>query len=67
MHCAIMFLAHVWLIFPIGHVNAELEPEVPTKQVLVEDFTNLVLTQGKPRCINQYSFSFILNLSLCFT
>jgi hypothetical protein len=67
MHYTIMFLAHVWLISPIGHVYAELELEVPTEQVQVEDFSNLVLTQGKPRCINQCSLSFILNISLCFT
>jgi hypothetical protein len=54
-------------ISPIGHVYAELELEVSTKQVQVKDFTNLVLTQGKPRCINQCSLSFILTISLCFT
>jgi hypothetical protein len=36
------------------------------EQVQVEDFTNLVLTQGNPWCINQCSLSFILNISLCF-
>jgi hypothetical protein len=30
---------------------AELELEELTKQVYVEDFTNLDLTQGKPQCI----------------
>jgi hypothetical protein len=63
----IIFLAHVLLTSPIGHVYAELELDVPTEQVQVEDFTNLVLTQGNPRCINQCSLSFILNISLCFT
>jgi hypothetical protein len=67
MHYTIMFLAHVWLISPIGHVYVELELEVSTKQVQLQDFTNLVLTQGKHWCINQCSLSFILNLSLCFT
>jgi hypothetical protein len=67
MHCTIMFLAHLWLISSIGHVYAELELEVPMEQVQIEDFTNLVLTQGKPCCINQFSLSFILNISLCFT
>jgi hypothetical protein len=67
MHCTIMFLAHVCLISLIGHVYAKLELEVPMKQVQVEYFTNLVLTQGKPRCIKQCSLSFILNISLCFT
>jgi hypothetical protein len=52
MHCTILFLAHVWLLSPIGHVYAELELEVSMEQVRVEDFTNLVLTQGKPRYIN---------------
>jgi hypothetical protein len=31
MHCTIMPLAHVWLIYPIGHVYAEPELEVPTE------------------------------------
>jgi hypothetical protein len=51
MHYTIMFLAHVWLISPIGHVYEELELEVLTEQVQVEDFTNLVFTQYKPQCI----------------
>jgi hypothetical protein len=67
MHCTIMFIAHVWLISQIGHVCVELELEVSTEQVQFEDFTNLVLTQGKRWCINQCSLSFILNVSLCFT
>jgi hypothetical protein len=50
MHCTIMFLAHVWLISSIGHMYAELKLEEPMEQVQVEDFTNLDLTQGKPRC-----------------
>jgi hypothetical protein len=44
-------VAHIWLISPIGHVYVELELEVSTEQVQVEDFTNLDLTQGKPHCI----------------
>jgi hypothetical protein len=51
MHWTIMFLPHVWLISLIVHVYAELELEVLMEQVQVEDFTNLDLTQGKPRCI----------------
>jgi hypothetical protein len=42
MHCTIMFLAHVWLVSPIGHVYVELELEVLMEQVQVKDFTNLV-------------------------
>jgi hypothetical protein len=68
MHGTIIFLAHVWLISPRGHVYVELEIEVLTEQAQAEDFTNLVLTQGKPRCINQCSLSFIFKyISLCFT
>jgi hypothetical protein len=44
-------VAHIWLISPIGHVYVELELEVSTEQVQVEDFTNLDLTQGKPHYI----------------
>jgi hypothetical protein len=40
-------------------VYAEPKLEVPTEQVQVEDFTNLKLTQGKPRCIQPKSLSFI--------
>jgi hypothetical protein len=60
MHCTITFLAHVWLISPIGHMYVELELEVSTEQVQVEDFTNLVLTQGKPLCIYPPFLKFIL-------
>jgi hypothetical protein len=51
MHCTIIFLAYVWLISLIGYVYAEPELKLPMLQVQVEDFTNLVLTQGKPQCI----------------
>jgi hypothetical protein len=51
MHCTIMLLAHVWLIYPLGHVYVEPELEEPMEQVQVEDFTNLALDQGKPQCI----------------
>jgi hypothetical protein len=48
MHCTIMFLTHVWLISSIGHVYVELELEVPTEQVQVKDFTNLVDSSQAP-------------------
>jgi hypothetical protein len=51
MHCIIMLLAHIWLIYLLGHLYAELELDEPTERVQVEDFTNLALDQGKPRCI----------------
>jgi hypothetical protein len=59
MHYTMVSLAHVWLIYPIGHVYVETDLEVPTEQVQVEDLTNLDLNQGKPWCINQCSLSFI--------
>jgi hypothetical protein len=40
-------------------VYTESKLEVPTEQAQVEDFTNLDLTQGKPRCIPPKSLSFI--------
>jgi hypothetical protein len=43
--------------FAIDHV--ELELEELTKQAQVEDFTNLELYQGKPRCIKAPSLSFV--------
>jgi hypothetical protein len=46
-----MFLAHIWLIYPLGHVFADPEPEVQAKQAQVEAITNLALGQGKPWCI----------------
>jgi hypothetical protein len=41
-------LAHI-CPFTLDHVEPELGE--PTKQVSVEDPTNLALDQGKPRCI----------------
>jgi hypothetical protein len=43
------------------------EAGVQAGQARAEDFTNLALDQGKPKCFNQYSLSFILNISLYFT
>jgi hypothetical protein len=42
----------------IGHVYAEPELEVSMERVQVKDFTNLDLTQGKPRCLKPCSLSF---------
>jgi hypothetical protein len=64
MHCTIMPFTHVWLISSLGHVYVEPELEVPTERVQVEDFTNLDLTQGKPRCIPPKSLSFMFELYL---
>jgi hypothetical protein len=38
-------------LYLIGHVYAVPELEVPMERVQAEDFTNLTLTKGKPRCI----------------
>jgi hypothetical protein len=51
MHYTIMPLAHVWLIYPIGHVYVEPELEVSTKQVQVENFTNLVQLKATPSAL----------------
>jgi hypothetical protein len=64
MHCVILLLAHICSC-TLDHVESGFEE--PTEQAQVEDFTNLVLDQGKPQCINQCSLSLILNISLCFT
>jgi hypothetical protein len=44
-------LSSYWLIYPIGHVYVDPEPEVQAKQAQVKASTNLDLDQGKPRCI----------------
>jgi hypothetical protein len=44
-----MLLAHMWLVYTLGHMEPELGE--PTEQVQAEDLTNLALDQGNPRCI----------------
>jgi hypothetical protein len=44
-----MLLVHIWLVYMLDHAEPELRE--PTEQVQAEDLTNLVLDQGKPRCI----------------
>jgi hypothetical protein len=51
MHCFILLLAHIWLIYLLGHVYTEPESEIQAEQAQGEDFTNLDLDQGKPQCI----------------
>jgi hypothetical protein len=58
MHCIIMLLAHIWLVYTLDHMEPELGE--PTEQVQAEDLANLALDQGKPMCINQWSLSFNL-------
>jgi hypothetical protein len=49
MHCSIMLLAHIWLVYMLDHVEPELKEL--TEQVPAEDPTNLALDQGKPQSI----------------
>jgi hypothetical protein len=51
IHCTIMLFAHIWLIYPFGHMYAEPELEELTEQAQAEDFGNVVLDQVKPQCI----------------
>jgi hypothetical protein len=48
MHCTIMLVAHIWLIYPLGHVYTEPELKEPTKQAEVEEFTNLLWIKASP-------------------
>jgi hypothetical protein len=43
--------AHIQPFYALDRVHAELESEVQAEQARVEDFTNLELNQGMPRCI----------------
>jgi hypothetical protein len=49
LHCIVMLSAHAFA-YSLGHAEPELEE--PAEQAQDEDFANLVLDQGKPRCIN---------------
>jgi hypothetical protein len=62
-----MSLAHVRLIYPIGHMHAEPELEVPTEQDQVEDLINLDLNQSNPRWLANALCLLFLNIYLCFT
>jgi hypothetical protein len=46
--------------------HVEPEAELWLGQAQVKESTNLVLDQGKHRCIQPYSLSFNLNLALYF-
>jgi hypothetical protein len=51
IHGIIMLLAHTWLIYPLGHIYAEPEPEVQAEQAQVKASTDLDWDQGKSQCI----------------
>jgi hypothetical protein len=53
MHCTKMSLAHVWLIYPIGHVYVEPELKESTMQAQDEDFTNIVWMKASPGASHQ--------------
>jgi hypothetical protein len=52
MHCTIILLAHIWLVYPLGHVCAESELEEPTEQAQGEEFTNLIWIKASPGAFN---------------
>jgi hypothetical protein len=52
MLCTITLLAHVWLIYPLGHMYVEPNLEEPTKQAQAEDFTNIVWIKASPSASN---------------
>jgi hypothetical protein len=41
MHCTIVLLPHMWLIYPLGHMYGGQELEVQAEQAQVEASTNL--------------------------
>jgi hypothetical protein len=45
--------------YTVDHAEAELKE--PMEQAQAEEFTNLALNQGKPRCITPTSLTFVLN------
>jgi hypothetical protein len=47
-----MLLAHVWLIYPLGHVYAEPKLEEPMEQAQAEEFTNLVWIKASLSAFN---------------
>jgi hypothetical protein len=59
MHCTIMLLAHIWRIYPLGHVYAEPELKEPTEQAQAEEFTNLVWIKASPGESHQSSLAFL--------
>jgi hypothetical protein len=60
MHCTIMLLAHIWLVYLLGHVYAEA-----TEQAQAEEFTNLVWIKVSPGASHQIFLDFSFNLYNC--
>jgi hypothetical protein len=59
-----LLVAHIELFYALDQVHAEPESKGQAEPAQVEAITNLALDQGKLRCINQCSVSFILKLCL---
>jgi hypothetical protein len=51
IHFIMLTLTHIYPFYALNRVHVEPESEVQVERAQVEDFTNLVLDQGKPRCI----------------
>jgi hypothetical protein len=68
MHCIMLTIAHIQPFYALDQVPVEPESEVQAEQAQVEEFTNLSLEQGKPRCIPPHSLAFIYyeSLYLCY-
>jgi hypothetical protein len=59
MHCTIMLLARIWLIYPLGHLSAGPELKESTEQAQDEEFTNLVWIRAGPDASHQLSLAFL--------
>jgi hypothetical protein len=66
MHCTLMLLAHIWLIYPLGHVYAELKLEEPTDQVQAEDPANSSFESSQPPVHLRNDLCLYLNLCFMF-
>jgi hypothetical protein len=51
IHCIMLTLAHIQPIYALDQDYAETELEVQTKQVQVEDHTNLVWIMASPSAL----------------
>jgi hypothetical protein len=58
MHCIILLLAHIWLLYPLGHVYTEPELEVQGEQPQTEELTNLAWINASPGASHQYLLTF---------
>jgi hypothetical protein len=75
MYSTIMFLAHIWLIYPLGHAYAESELEIQVEQVQKEccgpqvlsaKILIFLLDHDKPRCIKTILLIFYFKSCVMF-